>query len=117
MEGPNLESLQGLAGMLPTAVGEDFEEKAAQIRRDLTEICTVCGTPHMKKGQPTCAGCNGLLNDGLTALVGTNLQYVFLEFPENSENAEFRGTVQPVDNRVIATAVAKAQSNESSEQS
>jgi hypothetical protein len=108
--GPSEETLKNIAGVMAGAMDPQFEQRAAEIKSANTRICKVCGQVHFHKEREACEGCEALLEEGQTALVDSKLRFVFVEFPEQSEEADLRGTVQAVDSRVIDTYLSHAAS-------
>lgn len=115
-KGPSSETLKGLAGMMSSAIDPTFNDQAAEIRAANTKVCAVCGQVFIHKESRCCSGCQGLLDTGQTALVAPDLRFVFVEFPEDGDNADLRGKIESVDKRVVDTLVAKAAQDESTEQ-
>ena len=108
MAQPSEETLRGLAGVMAGAMDPQFEQRASEIRAARTQLCSICGQVHFVKERPTCEGCAALLADGQTALVDAQNRFAFVEFPEEGDNADLRGKIEPVQSRVLDTVFAHA---------
>jgi len=92
-EGPNVENLRKLYGMLPsfaaglrngTLLGKG---KSFNPVKPVDRICTVCGAGHKHENEingtkvfsMNCASCQALLEEGFTAVRSTDHRYAFVK--------------------------------------